>query len=214
MNDPIWNVSALTTAIIVGAAAVVAASFGGFKSIVQTWFEIAEMRLRKRYAAGIKSIAVMYKVIESAKRMPHVHRILMLAGKNCGGIPHPAKPYVISCYFGWSQKPDTDPAAYYNFDIKADMHYVSMLQQMIKEGVTTQVTASMPDQSMLKSYYSAEGVVDSRIYYLFIDANTNELHFCSVASYEKAFTPSEVHSINLIVDRLRSLMTRSGSYVA
>ena len=194
-------------AFVAGVAAVVTASLGGFKQIVATWFELAELRLRKRYANGVKQIALMYRVIEDAKRRPYVHRILMLTGRNCGGIPQPPKPFTVSAFFGWSQKPEVDPASFYNFDIKADLAYMQMLQECIKDGASTQTTAKMPEQSMLKSYYPAEGVVDSRLYYLTIDPNTNELHYCSFANYEREFTAAEVHSLNLIADRLRSLLS-------
>lgn len=187
------------------ALVVVLAAFReGIKKVIDAWFNSAADRIaRRRYAHGLDSLAQALIVMDGFRHIPNVQRILCFSGRNSGGLPEAGKPYWVRAYYGWSSHGD-NVFDKYNFDIAVDNHYVETLAKVVKDGRYVLTTEKEPDGSLLKNLYLSDKVVQSRMYYLKI--KDNNLYYFSVASYEREFTMDEIIQIDLITQRLRSVL--------
>ena len=199
------EVQALLIGIAGAVAGLIIAVSTGLKKVVDAYFErAAKQMMQKRYINGMHAVAQFHKIIEEFRKLDHVDRVLLFRGSNCGGTPDPKRPYNVRCFFGWSKDPSKHPEESYNFDLVVDAHYMSKLMDVATRGKSVQITEQIPDTARLKSYYVAEGVVASHIYFLSLD--NNEMMYVSIASYKADFTKAQVMAIDLIVDRARACL--------
>lgn len=197
--------TALIVAVAVGSAALVTTFFTGAKGILSAWMEKIRRKInRVEYTDGILRVARFHTLLENLKMMPFVDRVLVFVGLNCGGIPDPAKPYTVSCFYGWSQVPGKHPEQAYNFPLRVDAAYMEMLAEVIAKGKSIQTTASMPDNAQLKKYYEEEGVTQAVLHFLRL--SDNDFLYLSTGTYGPAFTPGQMSQIELMVERVRSVM--------
>jgi hypothetical protein len=200
--------SAVIIAVAVGCAALATTFFTGAKGILEAWMEKMRRRVKRvKYADGIQRVAKFHALLENLKQMPFVDRVLVFVGRNCGGLPDPSKPYTVSCFYGWSQIAGKHPELAYNFPLRVDAQYMAMLSEVISKGKSTQTVSGMPD-SQLKTYYQQEGVVQAVIHFLRL--SDNDFLFLSTGSYQGEFTPGQMVQIELMVERVRSVMDQDG----
>jgi hypothetical protein len=154
-----------------------------------------------------------YRNLEAIRELKSVHRVLLLVGANCGGVPTPSKAYRVIARYGWAEKTHPDPMAFYNFELVIDSHYCDMLADMIRHGFVLINTESMPD-SILKTYYIAEKVHQSYIFFLNIDPDNNEMMFVSVASYGVPITTEDVLLLRMRIYRMRAALAPTGNHDA
>lgn len=221
MTRPVFadgDAGLVLAAAAVGAAGVAAAAFAVARQYVLKWGEIATRRLerqdkeqaRQRHYEAFVQFAKFHQQLERIKAVPNVERVLLFVGKDDGGLPDLTKPYTVICRYGWAQDGRPNPEESYSFNLVVDKTYCLMLAEMIRDGRVVQTTAAMPADSMLRKYYVIEKVVQAVIYLLNVDAEANEIMFVSFASYAREFAPDELAYIDVRVDRMRAIVSRSG----
>jgi hypothetical protein len=186
---------------------VVTAIATGFRDIIAAFFKRWVLQIesgKKKYIDGVRTKTEFHECLERIGRLDFVDRVLIFTGTNCGGVPDAKKPYIVRCFYGWSNVPGKNPENQYNFNLKVDAHYMRMIERIIADGVVQVKTDDMPEDSQLRGYYKNEGVVISRLYSLYL--SDTELIYCSIASYSKVYLQSEIDKINFEVDRIRSVM--------
>ena len=191
--------------LILGAiGGIIAALAAGLKNVIIAWMERWVRTVRQGMAIRLSVIGDYIESIEDIKKIGNVDRVIVFSGKNGGGLPTPGKPFVIRAQTGWSRKAGADPMRRYNFDIPIDSFYSRMLETLVKDGQYELNTATIPQDARLRTYYLAEGVTHSIMYFLrIID---NELIYMSVASYDRPFSNDERIEVDLAVERVRSVM--------
>lgn len=208
-----WLQPALV-AVGLGAAAF----FAGVFKLAQRLTEAAAGRIEKRISGeatvadkrqnylGIKDIAKLYEIFENIVGENFVDRILLFTGANGGGVPKAGKPYFVSATAGWSTN-GGHPERPYSGRIPPDAFYMASLVEMIEQGSVTFTTETMPPKSHLKAWYKQEGVVQSMMFWLQLDAK--ELIYCSIASYKAEFTDGQRIKLEMYADQVRGLMGSS-----
>lgn len=188
-----------------GAAAVLAVFFGEAKAIVADLMARLRRRLRphQEYARQIAMVGRFMTAVEASRAVAAIDRVMVMRGHNCGGPPQPGKPYYVRALYGWARPPHPDPLARYDFELGIDLPYATVLTDMLRDGISVQTTAKMPP-SRLRSFYSHEGVVQSRIYLLAL--LDNELVYVSFANYSREFTEPECSEIDLCAEQLRAAL--------
>lgn len=154
-----------------------------------------------------------YRNLESIRDLKSIQRVLLMVGSNCGGVPTPSKAYKVIARLGWAEPPHPNPLSFYDFELIVDSHYCVLLANMIRDGFVLIETATMPE-SMLKTYYIAEKVVQSYVFFLNIDPDNNEMMFFSVASYVGPITVEDALLLRMLVDRMRASLHPSGTHDA
>lgn len=194
----------ILTALAIGAGAMVAAASLGLKELVAAWFKkVTKKVARATYVKQIEKVANFLEILDQCKEIREVDRILLYHGHNCGGLPSPGKSYTTRAIHGWS-KDGKDPLKKYGFDNQVDLHYVKMLEDMIKAGVSTQVFDQMPKDAKLRSYFASEGTRYARLY--FLGVLDYEMIYICFASYTDPFSDADVENMMVYVDQLRSLL--------
>lgn len=194
-------------AVLGGLAVLITTILAGLKGAINAYFTKwtrSIEREKRTYAQGVQKIADFHKFLEHIGKFAFVDRLLVFTGTNCGGVPDPKKPYIIKCFYGWASDPKKNPEKLYDFNLKVDYHYTKLILDLIQNGVHSVETAKMPDESQLKTYYSTEGVHSSLFYRLHI--SSTELIYVSIANYTKGFDELEKRSIDLTIDRIRSVL--------
>jgi hypothetical protein len=201
-----WLVVILV-AVSAGVAGLATATLTGLKAVVVSYFE----RWRKRvngdsYSCGLVRIAEFTDLLKQLQGVEAVDRVMVFVGQNGGGLPTPGKDYTVRAIHGWSAKGDGDDLyRRYNFDLRVDPSYCRMLAEMGERGSVVNTVEAMPDGTILKTLYADEGVVEAVMYKL--DCDGAQLTYLSVASYRSAFTPAQRAKIDLVVYRLRAVLS-------
>lgn len=214
------SMEAAITAAIGGAAVAI---IFGMRSYVLKFLDIRMKRLEgldaqghpmrkneRTYDALLKR-GDFYRNLEAIRDLKSVHRVLLMIGSNCGGVPTPSKAYKVMARYGWAEAPHPNPVSFYDFELIVDSHYCVMLANMIRDGFVLLDTATMPE-SMLKTYYLAEKVVQSYVFFLNIDPDNNEMMFFSVASYNGPITMEDALLLRMRVDRMRASLQPTGTH--
>lgn len=207
-NATDWTVAVLA-AVGVGAAGVVAVFFTKLKHILEAVADrlIAWVGGRGSSFDGVELLTFLAEfntILNEARKVKAVTRVVVFIGHNGGGLPTPGKPYTVRSQTGWSVH-DGDAHAYntYAFDLEVDQPYCDMLLNAHRNGMVSMVVKDMPP-SLLRSIYESEGVVQSLLYALKLDTKRNKFAYLSVASKEREFTPNERAMIDVLVSRLRA----------
>lgn len=206
-----------TDAVNAGVASVITAALAalayGVRSVILAAFRRVESQMSaesRRYAVGVeglKRVIQFWEILEAASQLPFIDRILIFSGANGGGTPKPGKSYNVSCNWSYCVDKSKHTDRIYAGPLRVDTHYVKMLLDLIEHKQIELTTSEMHKDSMLRGYYETEGVVQSRVYFLSFDSNGRELLFCTLANYSRKFTPNEARQIDMIVNRLRALMS-------
>ncbi len=189
----------------VGLAAIIAAVLSGLRGVILTWFNKAQRRMnRATYMKQIEKIAKFLEVLESARTIQEVDSLVVYHGHNCGGMPSPGGQYTVKAVHAWARN-GTDPLDMYGFDQQVDLHYVKLLEDMIKTGFSIQQFQFMAEAAKLRSYFALEGVKHARFYFLGI-VDTNEVIFVCFSSYTNDFNDLDKRRMEIYVDQIRSLL--------
>lgn len=204
--------SALTAAIALGLAGIIAVLFSGLKEIINEWARnIVSQMKRKTYLTRIERLASFLHVLESIRDLPEVQRCILFTGHNCGGLPTAGKEYSVRALEGWTTKEGKEsPEEKFNFALKVDAHYTKALKDMMEQGHINQLVADMDINAKLRAYYESEGVKFTRMYFLGIAEQ--DLIFLSVGSYDQDHfsRPTDI-DLQLKIDRMRNLITDTSS---
>lgn len=201
---PEWATIVLT-AVGASIVAVLATLTTNIKRLLDTLFDrIINHWLRNRYSRGLEKATDVAIVLDQIRQITCIDRVLWFIGENGGGIPTVGKKYTVRAERGWSKNNTFDVLKRYNFDLIVDSLYCEMLVKMMRDGKVVNTVQNMPDSAILKTFYQDEGVKQAIIYYLGIV--DNQLHYISIASYEKEFAQIEVVRIEMLIHRLRSLI--------
>jgi len=192
--------------IITGVVIVVAAFFTGLRDIVITWLHRLQIQLRRRtYTQRVEQLARFLEVFEGLGKINGVDRAVIFHGHNCGGLPAPGRPYTVKAIHAWCNEPSKgELVERYGFELQVDVHYIRVLEDLVKTGHSIQDMSVMPEDSKLYDYYNDEGVKYSILYYLGIV--DKELIFLSVASYTGALEKKDIVKLEFEVDHLRAIM--------
>lgn len=204
VNVEPWQ--AILAVILTGITALVTAFFSGLKGVVTALLKRMERRAgADAHKAGVLQITQSHDTIDELKSLGYADRVLFFSGTNSGGIPAALKPYYVTCVEGWSND-GTRPERTYSgrLQVSHDPHYMRMIAEIIQTGMSVQTTATIPDGSLLKNLYTEEGVVQSLLFFLSMDAA--ELSFCSIASKTAAFTPAQVAKITVLISQIRGIL--------
>lgn len=193
-------------ALALGLVLLITTLFTGFKEVITVWFKKFTQNVSKTtYVRELERLASFLHAFEDIQKIVGIDRCLIFRGHNCGGLPTAGKPYTVRAIHGWVNKPGKEePIQQYDFDLQVDSHYIKLLEDMIRNGCTTQVVSELPENCKIKLYYVAEAVTYSELHFLgVIDA---ELIFLSAASYGDVFQDKTRNGLIVQVDRMRSLM--------
>ena len=166
--------------------------------------------IERKSIKQLRSIQKIYSIMGEQIDETSAERVIVFAGHDSGEIPAVGSPYYISSIY-WKVKHDPkfhpgedveelDENIYgvikdYR-EISADLHYINMLLDIQDEGVVRIHTKDLPEDCIMKTYYTLEGVTDAVIIYL--GYSKNNLNYMSVSTFKKAgFTDDDVARIKL-----------------
>lgn len=186
--------------ILAALSGVVIALMGGLKELALAWLERWTHSARESMASEIGRMAAFLEAIEAIEAIRNVDRVLVMRGKNGGGRPVAGRIYTTKAIHGWAKDKTRDPMHRYDFDLPVDSHYCRWLEKMITDGAYELETATMPPDAKLRTYYTSEGVIQSRMYFLRIIGD--ELIYMSVATFDGKFSDDDRTEIDLAANRV------------
>jgi hypothetical protein len=160
-----------------------------------TWKEI---KLRKRsldFVKGMESLQRIYLVM-SRVQQDFASRVIIFSGHDAGGLPRVGSGFWVSALH-WVEHPRNEITNFGDYaNISVDLQYINMLLESQKEGTVFIKVAEMP-ASLLKSYYSAEGVSESLI--VFLGIREKSMFYMSIARYtdDQPFSTMDLARIKL-----------------
>ena len=205
-----WTV-AIVAAVTLGVAGVIAMFFTKLKQAVEVVADLVIGRIKRGGSAdwdrSLSFLAEFNAILHQADSVENVERVLVFIGHNGGGLPSKDSKYTIRSQIGWDLQPDGRRVYNENFrfNLVVDQHYCDMLHRVHERGRVVLTVADMPE-SMLRSIYEDEGVVQSAVYQLRHDRRRNRFGYVSVASKSRAFTAGELSRLDVVVARLRSAL--------
>lgn len=204
-----WKTIAASVAGVagVGLAGVTAAYFKGLRSWVERRW--AKKTSRRTYGEHMANLSAFSEELESLRKIDRVSQVIVFRGHNCGGLPTPGRPYTVHAIQGWQRtdpaKPAlSDPGRRYRRGLQVDAHFTRMLEDVIREGVSIQVTEKIAPDAKLKGYFELDGIAVAVIYYLGL--HDDELLFLSVSSSTEDFAVREKLEINDRVSVMKQLV--------
>lgn len=197
--------SAVLVTIAVGLAGLVAVFFNGMKEYLEDCFSHATSRIHIQAGYDeLERLSRLYVEMEEFRRMPFVDRVLIFRGGNGTGIPEKGKKYVIFCIYGWAQNIDLKPKDTYDFNLRVDDQWKSVLGDVIKSGGSLVTTAELPPGSGARRYYAREGVIQCSLH--FLSMRNNKLIYLSCGAFREPFTAEQLDQIGIVANRLRAIM--------
>lgn len=206
-TDPTSAWNALVVAMFTAVGVVITSLIPSVRAIVANLLAYWASRMRRTtYMNQMKKMYEFFCLFERLKKLPELQRVVLFRGFNCGGFPSPGKPFTVSAIEGWTTKEEKiNPADKFDYTIKVDGAYIGMLQDMIRNGQSVQVTDNMPENAKLRRYYESEGVQFTQLY--FVGVVDRELIFLSVGSYDaREFARQTNIEVQIIVDQMRTLI--------
>lgn len=182
------------------------------KALIPAIFDYFKRRSIKKaetkYVDRLKLMVQFRNVMGQIANLTFVDRVLLLNGKNGGGLPTAGHKYTVMAVDGWTTLPHhTDVLKLYGHDIQVDNHYATMLVNMIDAGVYTNVTSEMPIRSLLRGMYEVEGVSSSLVFFLRVDSINNQLEYISLGRYSGTFNDIQIAAIRPMVAWLKAIVT-------
>jgi len=189
--------SSITFDILKIAGGVVVAICG-----LLTWFFKSgawkEIKLRKRSMDFVKGMESLQRIYQSMQRIQDdfASRVIIFSGHDAGGLPRVGSGFWVSALH-WVEHPRNEITNFADYaNISVDLQYINMLLDSQREGTVFLNVAEMP-QSLLKSYYTAEGVSESLI--VFLGIREKSMFYMSIARYvgEDSFSSMDLARIKL-----------------
>lgn len=180
------------------------ASIFGFVKWYLPWRR--RSKTERKSVRELRAIQKIYSIMHECIVETAAERVIIFAGHDSGNLPKAGSPFFISSIY-WKVRHDScnhnvcidtqeldikthqDIADYK--EVNADEHYIEMLLNIIEKGTTRIDVDSLPEDSILSSYYKMEGVTDSIVIYL--GHNTNNLIYMSIATFaEGGFSQDDI----------------------
>jgi hypothetical protein len=192
-------------ALGLGAAGLAGAIFSGLTTAIQTWFK--RRTSRRTYGEQMAKYGKFTEELEGTSTVASVCQVIVFRGHNCGGMPTPGKPYTIHAIQGWHRTGDgkcVDPPRRYSLGLQVDAHFSRMLEDVVREWFSIQITEKIPAEAKLRGYFELDGIAAANVYYLGL--HDEELIFVMVASCGGPFTDRDKLEINDRVTNMRGLI--------
>lgn len=175
------------------AASIIALATYLFKSGL--WKELRMKRRSMDFVKGMESLQRIYTVMTRIQT-DFASRVIILSGHNSGGLPRVGSGFWVSAlhWVAHHRNTVTNFGDYENISI--DLQYITMLIESHKEGSVFLKVSEMPP-SLLKSYYTAEGVSESLL--VFLGVKDKSMFYMTIARYEdeKPFSTMDLARIKL-----------------
>jgi len=165
--------------------------------------------------AGMLSLHTVSDVIEKNFAPLGADRVILFSGHNCGGVPSPGKPYYVTAMQWYAANPEHMERMEAYRRIRVDPAYIKMLYCIScptadepnepgwrydrNNGLIVLKTDEM-DRCQLKTYYEAEGVVESVI--VFLGITDFNLYYMSIARHEGSYSEANISDILLQTNRI------------
>jgi len=169
------------------------------------------MRLTQKVSLDkeLSLISKAYVMMQDVVATTTCSRVILFAGHNSGGVPRLGSPFyttAIHSVYGEGVLAQTDYK-----ELSVDAHYISMLNDTIRDGRSDLIVGNLQD-SHLKDYYAMEGVTESVIFYLTMKDNC--LYYISFATMnEEGFSSIEKTKLELKAASIaRCLIKSYGGY--
>jgi len=166
--------------------------------------------IERKSIKQLRSIQKIYSIMGEQIDETSAERVIVFAGHDSGEIPAVGSPYYISSiYWKVRHDPKFHPGKdveeldenTYNVikdyrEISADLHYINLLLDIQETGMERIHTKNLPEDCILKTYYTMEGVTDAVL--IFLGYSKNNLNYMSVSTFKKTgFTKDDIARIKL-----------------
>ncbi len=158
---------------------------------------VKAFRKKRTIVHDLKKLHAVYSAMERFQGLGAT-RVVVFAGHNCGGTPSLARNFFVSALH-WSLAPGVVDRIGDYANISVDAEYIRMLVRLSHDGTFHFDPADAPD-CMLKSYYHAEGVSDS--YLFFLGIVDRSFLFLSACRHQGRFSPDEVVGMKLAANSI------------
>lgn len=161
----------------------------------------------KSITATYEKVISIYQAMNSVLQETSIDRFLILKTTNGGGKPVVGRPiYASVIYEDYNSPFKTVKEKYQHLHV--DKEYIQMLIESESKGVCKMVVDEMPEESLLKKIYKAEGVEYSEVYY--IHQNSKEYWYCSVSTGKKLdHLPSkDALTVQLSLSKIRNIFRK------
>lgn len=193
----------LSTGLIIGIVPLVIATIATlltvFGKVLGEWGERFARRMQsseKSLIAGLVASTNSLALMELIRDQDFVDSVLLLRGKDSGGLPQPGRLYTIES-MTYPTMGERHPA---------DSGWCAVLQQLVlKKNIKIEID-KLDDKAKLREFYTALAVRYVLLYYVGINSGDGDLYYVSVARQVDAFTPDQQSQIDLIAVKLRGLM--------
>jgi len=173
--------------------------FGGIAALVTAFLALCKAmpairghRKKRTIVHDLQKLHAVYSAMERLQDLGAT-RIVVFAGHNCGGSPSLNRNFFVSALHWSLADGKADRISDYS-NISVDAEYIRMLIRLSHDGVFHFDPATAPD-CLLRSYYHAEGVSDS--YLFFLGIVDRSFLFLSACRHDGAFSPDEVVGMKL-----------------
>lgn len=157
-----------------------------------------EIKLRRRSLDFVKGMESLQRIYACMARVQHDYasRVLIFSGHDAGGLPRVGSGFWVSALH-WVEHPRNAVTNFEDYaNISVDLQYITMLLAANSEGTVFLKVSEMPD-SLLKTYYQAEGVSESLI--VFLGIREKNMFYMSIARYtdDPPFSTMDIARIKL-----------------
>ncbi len=155
------------------------------------------------FMEGIRRLRLMHEVLDALLRDSRSDRVIVMTGRDSGGVPRLESPFWTTAVHGHSNGEEKlDPVDRYGFDMRLDKHYIGLLVEMDEKPITTVATKDLPE-CKLKSALTVEGVLHCA--FGMVGVIESRLIFLSVGRYtDTPFTADDSYAISNAIDKLKS----------
>jgi len=153
---------------------------------------IRNLRKKRTIVHDLQKLHAVYAAMERLQGLGAT-RVVVFAGHNCGGKPGVGRNFFVSALH-WSLAPGKVDRIGDYANISVDSEYIRMLIRLSDDGAFHFDPETAPD-CLLRSYYKAEGVSDS--YLFFLGVVDRSFLFLSACRHEGRFSPDEVVGMTL-----------------
>jgi len=180
MNDEVLKV------LNSSGLALILTGIGWFIRRVYTDYkENRKQKKKENYLIGLRSIAKVYNAMESLQETDEITRVLLLEISNGGNCPMPGSRMYASAI---NVKHDDQLAGRELLSkyekVQIDDHYINMCVSIKEAGEPYKIDVNNENtsDSLLKSFYTAEGITYSEIYHVYTDGEEEKMFIISIST--------------------------------
>jgi len=193
-------------ALVVG---ILVALKGGVGRLIERLFDRA-LSDKESVLDGMRRLSEMHASFHRILEGDSTDRVVLFAGTDSGGEPRPESKYFSTAIHGEARQFHDEPEgekidymAVYGVTRPMDAAYIETLLSIAGGNVIVLNIAEMKP-CKLRTNYETEGA--KWVCLSFLAIREKKFLYLSVASYDKEFTPRDLYTIGLEVDRLKSIL--------